>query len=144
MQVGFEAVDLLARENSLTWGRKLTHKALTAEGHIRGCRVVLCKPMTFMNVSGESVAPIAKKHGIPTSQVLTTCGQHVCLYGAHAHQGGKACKAPCRACVSCAAFLIEVVLCIEPCRGQNEGVSDTVRKVATRSWQRRCWSSLMT
>ena len=69
LQVGFEAIDALAAEHGLTWGKKLTHKALTAEGHIFEKKVVLCKPMTFMNVSGESVRPLAKKHGFEIDQV---------------------------------------------------------------------------
>jgi peptidyl-tRNA hydrolase, PTH1 family len=69
MQVGFDAVDELAKVHGFAWSKKLAHKALTAEGFIHGVRIVLCKPMTFMNVSGESVAPIAKKHGISMGQV---------------------------------------------------------------------------
>ena len=69
MQVGFDAIDAFAQQHGLTWGRKLVHKAQCAEGQVAGVRVVLCKPMTFMNVSGESVAPIAKKHGIALEQV---------------------------------------------------------------------------
>ena len=69
VQVGFDAIDQLAQQHGLSWGRKLVHKAHTAEGSIRGARVVLCKPMAFMNVSGESVAPLAKKHGMSVGQV---------------------------------------------------------------------------
>ena len=71
--MGFDAVDDLAQRHGLTWSKKLTQKAMTAEGRIHGVRVVLCKPMAFMNVSGESVAPIAKKHGIPLCQVSARC-----------------------------------------------------------------------
>lgn len=69
LQIGFDAVDLLAKRHGLTWSKKLEHKALISQGHIHGCRVALCKPMAFMNLSGESVAPLARKYGIPTQQV---------------------------------------------------------------------------
>lgn len=38
-------------------------------GNMHGVPVLLCKPMTFMNVSGESVAPIMKDNGLELSQV---------------------------------------------------------------------------
>jgi peptidyl-tRNA hydrolase len=69
LQVGFDAVDLLARRNAIFWGKKMEHKALTAQGQIHGRRVVLCKPMGNMNVSGASVAPVAKNYGIATQNV---------------------------------------------------------------------------
>jgi peptidyl-tRNA hydrolase, PTH1 family len=69
LQVGFDAIDKLARQHGLSWSKKLTHKALTAEGNICGTRVVLAKPMCFMNVSGESVSPLVKKHGFFPEQV---------------------------------------------------------------------------
>lgn len=37
---------------------------------------MLCKPMTFMNVSGESVAPIAKENGLERSQVRPVINHH--------------------------------------------------------------------
>lgn len=40
-----------------------------ATGSMHGVPVLLCKPMTFMNVSGESVAPIMKDNGLQLSQV---------------------------------------------------------------------------
>lgn len=69
MQIGFEVIDALAEANDIQWMRKLSHKAAVAYGRIQGEPVLLCKPMTFMNVSGESVAPLAKQHGLDISQV---------------------------------------------------------------------------
>ena len=52
--VGFMVVDELAKR----WGIQVTQtkcKALIGEGNVGGTKVVLIKPMTYMNLSGESV-----------------------------------------------------------------------------------------
>ncbi|MBH5320723.1 aminoacyl-tRNA hydrolase [Paenibacillus sp. GSMTC-2017] len=52
--VGFMVVDELAKR----WGISVTQnkcKALIGEGNIQGVKVALIKPMTYMNLSGESV-----------------------------------------------------------------------------------------
>jgi PTH1 family peptidyl-tRNA hydrolase len=52
--IGFMLVDLAARH----WGISITShkfKALVGEGHVKGEKVVLLKPMTYMNLSGESI-----------------------------------------------------------------------------------------
>lgn len=52
--IGFMAVDAIARAQGFSgWSKKF--KAEIAEGEIGGERVLLVKPQTFMNLSGESV-----------------------------------------------------------------------------------------
>lgn len=52
--VGFDVVDILAKELSISV-TKARFQALYGEGRLDGHRVVLAKPQTFMNLSGESV-----------------------------------------------------------------------------------------
>lgn len=52
--VGFMVVDELAKRWSIKMNEKKC-KALIGEGNIAGVKVALIKPMTFMNLSGESV-----------------------------------------------------------------------------------------
>lgn len=52
--VGFDTVDHLAGKYGITIGEK-KHKALAGKGIIAGEKVVLLKPQTFMNLSGESI-----------------------------------------------------------------------------------------
>lgn len=52
--VGFASVDKLAEENHVVFAEK-KHKAMLGKGIIGGERVILAKPQTFMNLSGESV-----------------------------------------------------------------------------------------
>ncbi|WP_099864517.1 aminoacyl-tRNA hydrolase [Pararhizobium haloflavum] len=52
--IGFMAVDEIARANGFSpWSKKF--KAEIAEGELGGEKVLLLKPQTFMNVSGEAV-----------------------------------------------------------------------------------------
>jgi PTH1 family peptidyl-tRNA hydrolase len=61
--VGAEVVDLLAQRHGGTLKRS-KERALVAEVRIDGQRVTLAFPQTFMNLSGESVALLARRHGI--------------------------------------------------------------------------------
>lgn len=52
--IGFMAVDAIHRRHSFSpWSKKF--KAEIAEGELGGQKVLLIKPQTFMNLSGESV-----------------------------------------------------------------------------------------
>ena len=69
--VGFDVVDLLARRHDgrLKAGKE---RALVDEVRIDGTRVALAEPTTYMNLSGESVAPLVRRFGIddPTRLVV--------------------------------------------------------------------------
>lgn len=52
--VGFCVIDAIADKYGITVSEK-KHKALIGKGVIDGKKVVLAKPQTYMNVSGESV-----------------------------------------------------------------------------------------
>ena len=58
--VGFESVDAIAASVGAVWEEKRQFKCLWAKGVFAGVPVVLCKPQTYMNLSGESVAPLVK------------------------------------------------------------------------------------
>ena len=58
--VGFETVDLIAASIGGTWELKKQYECLLLKGVYGGEQVVLVKPQTFMNLSGQSVAPIVK------------------------------------------------------------------------------------
>lgn len=59
MQVGFMTVDALARREGVRV-EKLQHKSTVARCSVAGQRVLLAKPMTYMNLSGESIVKLAK------------------------------------------------------------------------------------
>ena len=67
--VGAETVDLLAQRHGGALKRS-KERALGAEVRIDGKRVTLAFPQTFMNLSGESVAQLVKRHGITDPEQL--------------------------------------------------------------------------
>lgn len=70
--VGFLAVERLAQRHGLTFN-KTEHRAQTASGLIQGKRVILAKPMTFMNVSGDSIGPLAHFYKIEPDHIIIVC-----------------------------------------------------------------------
>lgn len=66
---GFEAIDILAAKYGIKVS-KLKHKAYTGEGKIDGTRVLLVKPQTFMNLSGESIREIVEWYKIPMQSLI--------------------------------------------------------------------------
>lgn len=56
--VGFMAIDALASKYGIDVNEK-KHKAIIGKGTINGQKVILAKPQTFMNLSGESLRELA-------------------------------------------------------------------------------------
>jgi len=67
--VGFMTVDRLSEKFGIKVDR-LRHKALTGEGMINGVRVLLAKPQTFMNLSGESIRDIVEYYRLPVGNLI--------------------------------------------------------------------------
>jgi PTH1 family peptidyl-tRNA hydrolase len=67
--IGFMAADAIARRHSFSpWRNKF--KGLVADGEIAGEKVLLIKPQTFMNVSGESVGEAMRFHKLQPSDLI--------------------------------------------------------------------------
>jgi peptidyl-tRNA hydrolase, PTH1 family len=68
--VGFGAVNEIARRHGLAWSGKRSNARL-AEGHIGGQRVALARPQTFMNLSGQAVVGLCQWYKLdPTRELL--------------------------------------------------------------------------
>lgn len=67
--VGFHTVDLLAQRNGIKV-TKLKFKALYGEGIIAGKKVVLVKPQTYMNLSGQSVIDIVNFYKVDMKNLI--------------------------------------------------------------------------
>jgi len=65
--IGFELVDRLASENDSKWSRERKFRAKVAKG-ING--IILAKPLTYMNLSGNAVARLGQFYKLPPSQIL--------------------------------------------------------------------------
>ncbi len=68
--IGFEAVDRLAQKHGLEFKKQLKFKGELAEGKIGEDPVILMKPLTFMNLSGEAVALLMRYFSIDLSRLL--------------------------------------------------------------------------
>lgn len=67
--IGFEVVDEFARSNSIKMN-KSKFKAIIGEGNVFGEKVVLVKPQTYMNLSGESVMSIMKFYNLEIENLI--------------------------------------------------------------------------
>lgn len=68
--IGFEVVDFLAKKHGLEFKQNVKVKGALARGTIGGESVLLLKPLTFMNLSGESVALAMRYHSIDLARLL--------------------------------------------------------------------------
>ena len=66
---GFMAADAMAKEKNISINRA-RFKALTATVDIGGESVMLMKPQTFMNLSGEAVIQAVRFYKIPPEHVI--------------------------------------------------------------------------
>ena len=66
---GFLAMDVLAEKRGIEL-KQLKFKALTAAATLDGLRVLLMKPQTYMNASGEAVREAADFYRIPPERIL--------------------------------------------------------------------------
>jgi PTH1 family peptidyl-tRNA hydrolase len=67
--IGFSAIDYISQKYDIDVS-KIKHKGLIGEGRIANERVVLLKPQTYMNLSGESVSAAAAWYKIPNDKII--------------------------------------------------------------------------
>jgi len=67
--VGFEVVELLGKTHRIKLD-KTRHKSRIGSGQIGEVAVCLVRPLTYMNLSGQSVAPLARDFGIGAEKIL--------------------------------------------------------------------------
>ncbi len=67
--IGFECLNLFARRQGIAWTRRQA-KARVGFGEVAGGKVILAKPLTFVNLSGESVAPLVRYYQVAPADIL--------------------------------------------------------------------------
>ena len=71
--VGFDAIDILAKRYNISVKEK-KHRAYCGSGYIEGQKVLLVKPQTYMNLSGESVHSAVDFYKCnPTEELIVLC-----------------------------------------------------------------------
>ena len=67
--VGFEVIDILADRMGIHVDES-KHKGLVGRGMLEGQKVVLVKPQTFMNLSGECVRAVADFYKVAEEEII--------------------------------------------------------------------------
>ena len=67
--MGFDAVNILAKKYNIEINKN-KFKALFGQGEIEGEKVILLKPQTFMNLSGEALAEVIKFYKIDVKDIV--------------------------------------------------------------------------
>lgn len=69
---GFDALDALAGRWQIAVSKE-KFQGLYGQGTVDGHKVLLCKPLTYMNLSGSCIAPLAHFYKVPADHVIVLC-----------------------------------------------------------------------
>jgi peptidyl-tRNA hydrolase, PTH1 family len=67
--VGFDVIDMIAKAHRVRVLRRFC-RAVIGEAFIAGEQVVLAKPQTFVNLSGQSVSELARKFSVGIEDII--------------------------------------------------------------------------
>ena len=76
--IGFDVIDLLADKNNISVLEK-KHKAIIGKGIVAGQKVILAKPCTYMNLSGESVRELIDYYKVDEESELIIISDDISL-----------------------------------------------------------------
>ena len=76
--IGFDMIDAMAEKYHISV-RNIKNRALTGQGIINGQKVILVKPLTFMNLSGESIRPLVDYYKIDAGRELIVVSDDINL-----------------------------------------------------------------
>ena len=83
--MGFLVLDEFAAKHGIRVS-KIRHKALTGEGIINGEKVLLVKPQTYMNLSGESLREVMAYYDVPIENLIVIYDDHGTLSAVYAYK----------------------------------------------------------
>lgn len=68
--IGFDVIDVIAKNHQINVLEK-KHKAIIGKGYVDGQKVILAKPQTYMNLSGESIRELVDYYKVdPASELI--------------------------------------------------------------------------
>lgn len=76
--IGFHVIDELAEKYQITMLER-KHKAIIGKGYIDGQKVVLVKPLTYMNLSGESIREVTDYYKVDVTAQLVVFSDDISL-----------------------------------------------------------------
>jgi len=80
--IGFATIDKIAEKEDIDVSEK-KHKAIIGKGYIDGQKVILAKPQTYMNLSGESVRQLADYYKVDEKSELIVISDDISLDVGH-------------------------------------------------------------
>ena len=80
--IGFMAIDALAEKYNISV-MECKHKALIGKGMINGNKVVLVKPLTYMNLSGEAIRSVIDYYKVDEESELIVIYDDMDLAGGY-------------------------------------------------------------
>ena len=76
--IGFQVIDAIAEKNNISVKEK-KYKALIGKGVVAGQKVLLVKPRTYMNLSGESVREVIDYYKIDEKEELIVISDDISM-----------------------------------------------------------------
>ena len=70
--IGFEVVGKLAYDNDINMNKE-KYKAIVGEGRIGNEKVLLIQPLTYMNLSGDSVREFVNFYKLSPEEIIVVC-----------------------------------------------------------------------
>ena len=70
--VGYEVINKLAYDNNIDMNKE-RFKAVVGEGHIAFEKVIFIEPLTYMNLSGESVREFVNFYKLQPEDIIVVC-----------------------------------------------------------------------
>lgn len=135
--MGFEVVELLVRRHGTKLSAAKRERAMVAELTLGGRRLVLAEPLTFMNLAGEAVAPLVRRHGIEDPGTLVVVHDELDLPlgrlkvkvggGLAGHNGLRSIKAHCHT-----ADFVRVRIGVGKPASKEHGADHVLSRVAKR------------
>ena len=109
--LGFLVVDRIADKLTASWSVAARRKSMEASAHAGGDRIILAKPLTYMNLSGDAAVQVMHYYQVGTQDMLVICDDFAL----------PLCKVRFRADGSC---------------GGHNGLADVERALGTREFPR--------
>jgi PTH1 family peptidyl-tRNA hydrolase len=68
--IGFKAVDIISDRLNLSWKESSKFRADIASGSFQGAKIIIAKPNTYMNLSGESISLIKNYYNVKIDDIV--------------------------------------------------------------------------
>lgn len=68
--IGFDVIDLLARELNISFSENKSLNSYVGTGFVNGNKVILAKPTTYMNLSGDAVSKLMNYYKLDIEDLL--------------------------------------------------------------------------